>query len=149
MSIPANFALTGPPRIGYLDTEDPSGPAKVWLDLPHADTERFVQGTYEDATGWEEAYGGVFRLTVGPYSRPVFRLGYRYLPIETAELLIGVLKRRTVLFIPRTFNGAADDPSLTDSEEEFTCRVVSPVPFTKHLTLGFRITIELESLFPA
>ena len=147
MSVLGNIVLTGPPKIGaYI--QGPSGLELSEIVLPKAFTGRHVRGIWTDGTEWQELESGIFFTPSGPKSLPVFSFGYRALDLDVAESLLAILKVRVVIFTPRTYASGIDDPSFSEAEEAFPCRVVGEIPFTRHLTKGFDIDVELEGLAP-
>lgn len=140
---------TGPPLLRYFPgaaiDEDP-----VDVVLPRAVFEEGVDGQYDDQSLVNKRASGYVRV-FRRGNRKLYRFGYRcFREVYTdalTRLLIEALSKRVVLFTPRTL--AANDPPEAAAEvEEVACRVLSDIPTTRHLTLDYAITIELEALDP-
>ncbi len=129
--------LTGGPEI--------TGTANGTLALPLPDYDNWMQVEEENETMFIYLSDGSGRVeNSGARNRAVFRFGYRVLiqriGYNSSVKLIIILRERSVTFKPRTPNGG--EPAATT----YTCRVVSDIPMTRHLKLGYDIEVELEEI---
>lgn len=123
-----------------------SSGAPLSVDLPLPDFGDHMNGRMVDESRFSRRLSGSERL-VEARGRLAFTFGYKDLDSDTAELLIEILSTRLVTLTPRTARDS--DPSGAGAEEiEYQCRVVGRIPFTRHLTLGYRITVQLEETLP-
>lgn len=129
---------TGPPKIRAVGDDD-------WLELPYASFDNFPEALRSSESIWKTMRDRTQKRIGNAVWQRSLRFGYvrGHLDLETAEALLAILEQEAVEIIPRT--RSQTDP-CRGAQRIIPCRVVSDLPDSAHLIMGYAIEIELEAI---